>query len=295
MDGRFTPEGRDEYQFVPVRRALASEIDAGSRHGFVSIRVAGAEFFGFRRGDFEASIGLGGRACSCVCRRASLADSKADFSISETRFSESTQAVEHQATGMTGALPLRMPSRFVSDWLWSLVLVVVVVLTYLPIRHAGFVWDDREYITTSPCIAGLSGLKKIWTTSAADISPLTLTTFWVEHGLWGLAALPYHLVNVVLHGICAVLLWRVLRSLQVPGAWLGAALWALHPVQVESVAWISETKNPQSGVFFLLSMLFFLRWLKARDLAWQASRAWEYAFTLVSPHWRWLASRPRSC
>ena len=105
-----------------------------------------------------------------------------------------------------------------------------------------------------------AGWKNIWTTKAADISPLTFTTFWVEHALWGLAPLPYHLVNVLLHGACAVLLWRVLRSLRVPGAWLGAALWALHPVEVESVAWITEMKNTQSGLFFLLSILFFVRW-----------------------------------
>ena len=173
-------------------------------------------------------------------------------------------------------------SWFTGGWLPGLGLVAAVVLTYLPVRHAGFIWDDHEYITTSPCMIGLHGLKTIWTTSAADISPLTLTTFWVEHALWGLAPLPYHLVSVVLHGACAVLLWRVLRNLQVPGAWLGAALWALHPVQVESVAWVSETKNPQSGLFFLFSILFFLKWRNARDQTRQISKGWTYVPMLVS-------------
>ena len=99
--------------------------------------------------------------------------------------------------------------------------------------------------------------------------------------MWGLAPLPYHLVNVLLHGACAVLLWRVLRSLHVPGAWLGAALWALHPVQVESVAWITEMKNTESGLFFLLSILFFVRWLRARDLDGQTGGGWNYALTLL--------------
>ena len=84
-----------------------------------------------------------------------------------------------------------------------------------------------------------------------------------------------------MHGACAVLLWRVLRSLQVPGAWLGAALWALHPVQVESVAWITEMKNTESGLFFLLSILFFVRWLRARDLDGRTGGGWNYALTLL--------------
>jgi len=151
------------------------------------------------------------------------------------------------------------PPWFRRVWLWGLILILFVILAYLPIWHAGFIWDDDAHLTANPCIVGPLGLKEIWTTSAADICPLTLTTFWVEHALWGLGPLPYHLVNVLMHGACAVLLWRVLRSLRVQGAWLGAALWALHPVAVESVAWITEMKNTESGFFFLLSILFFVR------------------------------------
>jgi hypothetical protein len=110
---------------------------------------------------------------------------------------------------------------------------------------------------------------------------LTLTTFWVEHALWGLAPLPYHIVNVLLHGACAVVLWRALRSLHVPGAWLGAALWALHPVEVESVAWITEMKNTESGLFFLLSILFFVRWLRTSGNDGPISGGWNHALTLL--------------
>jgi tetratricopeptide (TPR) repeat protein len=123
-------------------------------------------------------------------------------------------------------------------------------------------------------------LKEIWTTSAAHICPLTLTTFWTEHALWGLNPLPYHLVNVLLHGLSAVMLWRVLRSFRVRGAWLGAALWALHPVAVESVAWIAEMKNTESGLFFLLSILFFVRWLRTKHLGEPNGGAWSYALSL---------------
>jgi tetratricopeptide (TPR) repeat protein len=139
------------------------------------------------------------------------------------------------------------------------VLFAAVVAAYQPVWFAGFIWDDDQYITANPVIVGPLGLKEIWTTSAADICPLTLSTFWVEHAWWGSDPLLYHLVNVFLHGGCAVVLWRVLRALLVPGAWAGAALWALHPVQVESVAWITEMKNTESGLFFLLSILFFAR------------------------------------
>ena len=165
-------------------------------------------------------------------------------------------------------------------WLGALTLMAAVVLAYGPIWRAGFVWDDDLVVTANPVIVGPLGLHEIWTTSAADICPLTLTTFWIEHKLWGLDPLPYHLVNVVLHGASAILLWRVLLSLRVPGAWLGAALWAMHPVQVESVAWISELKNTQSGVFYLLAILFFVKSLKT-DSVDSSRRVANYAFALV--------------
>jgi tetratricopeptide (TPR) repeat protein len=173
----------------------------------------------------------------------------------------------------------RLPSRFNRDWLWGLILVLAVILAYQPVWRAGFIWDDDVVVTANPCITDPLGLKAIWTTSAADICPLTLTTFWMEYALWGLAPLPYHLVNVFMHAVCAVLFWRVLRGLQIPGAWLGAALWALHPVQVESVAWISEMKNTQSCLFYLLTILFFVRWLRTRENPkWGG---WNYALTLL--------------
>jgi tetratricopeptide (TPR) repeat protein len=145
-----------------------------------------------------------------------------------------------------------------------MVLVVAVIVVYLPVWRAGFIWDDDDHLTENPCIIGPLGLKEIWTTSEANISPLTRTMFWLEHAVWGLAPLPYHLVNVLLHAAVGIVLWRLLRLMEIPGAWWGAALWALHPVEVESVAWISEMKNTESALFFLLSILFFLRWLGAR-------------------------------
>jgi len=140
-------------------------------------------------------------------------------------------------------------------------LVLAVLLAYLPVRTAGFIWDDDAHLTENPCIIGPLGFGEIWTSAEANYFPLVLTNLWVQHAFWGLRPLPYHLVNVLMHAAAALLLWRVLRQLKVPGAWLGAALWVLHPVQVESVAWISELKNTQSAVFYLLSIGCFLRWL----------------------------------
>jgi tetratricopeptide (TPR) repeat protein len=167
------------------------------------------------------------------------------------------------------------------DWLLGLILLLAIFLAYQPIWLAGFIWDDDSVVTGNPVITGPLGLKEIWTTHAADICPLVLTTFWVEHALWGLNPLPYHLVNVMLQATCAILLWRVLLGLQIPGAWLGAALWALHPVQVQTAAWITEMKNTQSGLFYLLTILFFIRALKAQAMDQRRSWKWCYALTLL--------------
>ena len=167
------------------------------------------------------------------------------------------------------------------DWLKALLLVVAVHFAYEPAWHGGFIWDDNTHITTNPCIVGPLGFKAIWTSSAATYYPLVLTSFWVQHAIWGLNPLPYHLVNIAMHAACVVLLWLVLRCLKVPGAWLGAALWGLHPVQTESVAWITELKNTQSCLFYLLAIRFFLKWRAAGTFAGRKGTDWDYALALL--------------
>ncbi len=145
----------------------------------------------------------------------------------------------------------------------ALLLVALVVGAYAFSLRGEFLWDDDLHITANPTIIGPLGLKEIWTTARANYFPLVLSNFWVQHALWGLDPLGYRIVTLLFHAGAAVLLWRVLLQLRVPGAWLGAALWALHPVQVESVAWICELKNTQSAVFFLAAIGCYVRWLEA--------------------------------
>jgi protein O-mannosyl-transferase len=146
------------------------------------------------------------------------------------------------------------------NWFLGFLLITLVLIAYARVFNAGFIWDDESHLTQNPCIVGPLGLKEVWTTARAVYYPLVLTTFWALHKVAGLTPWPYHLLNVLLHAGSAVLLWQVLRRLDVRGAWLGAALWALHPVMVQSVAWVTELKNTQSCLFYLLSIFCFLKW-----------------------------------
>jgi len=126
------------------------------------------------------------------------------------------------------------------------------------------VWDDDALVTRNPLIADPHGLARYWfTTQASDYWPLTSTSFWLEWRLWGPHPAGFHLTNVVLHAVSVVLLWRVLVRLHVPGAWLGALLFGVHPLNVESVAWIAERKDVLATFFGLISVLAFFRESKA--------------------------------
>jgi tetratricopeptide (TPR) repeat protein len=144
---------------------------------------------------------------------------------------------------------------------WGLLLVTFTVLIYLPVTGAGFIWDDGYYVHRNPNLQNVDGLARIWFQPGATVQyyPLVFTSFWLEYRLWGLAPVGYHLVNVLLHAGAALILWRLLALLAVPGAWVAAALFAVHPVQVESVAWVAERKNVLSGILYLASAGCFLR------------------------------------
>src|ERR1043166_8634484 len=120
----------------------------------------------------------------------------------------------------------------------------------------------------NPFLKTARGLHDIWfSTKPNDPYPITLTSFWIQWHLWGHNPLGYHVLNVVLHGVCAVLFWRVLGNLALPGAWLAAAVFAVHPVCAGSVAWITEQKNTNSLLFYLLALLCFLKFMRARESA----------------------------
>lgn len=172
-----------------------------------------------------------------------------------------------------GTGPLRAPGQrgaaavsgdvLTGAWYATLIITAATVAAYLPTLSSGFIWDDPDYVVNNANLRDLDGLVRTWTvpTSLPQWYPLVFTTFWAEYQLWGLWAPGYHLTNVLLHALGAVLLHRVLLRLELaPGAALfGALLWSLHPVQVESVAWITERKNTLSLVFYLLAWLALLR------------------------------------
>ena len=149
-------------------------------------------------------------------------------------------------------------------WTAPLVLCLLVLVSYLPAMLWGdFVWDDLVMAAT-PAVRDTSGLRQIWF-SPADIQaeghywPLVYTTFWLQHKLWGFTPAGYHVVNVLLHLANTLLLWRIMRRLAVPGAWVVAAVFAVHPVHVESVAWVIELKDVLSGLCYLAAAWAWIR------------------------------------
>ena len=162
---------------------------------------------------------------------------------------------------------------WLSPWVMSALIFGLVLLCYWPALHGGLVWDDAAHVTT-PDLRSWSGLGRIWREAHAtqQYYPILHTAFWIEHRLWGDATLGYHLVNALLHATSCCLLAFVLRRLwqresadvarhtiPVGAEWIAAVLFAIHPVGVESVAWISEQKNTLSLVFYLTAALAYLK------------------------------------
>jgi tetratricopeptide (TPR) repeat protein len=152
--------------------------------------------------------------------------------------------------------PSGVRAALAASWLLLLCLAV-----YAPVRSAGFIWDDDQNVSQNRNLEDAAGLARIWLEprTSQQYYPLVHTGFWLERRLWGLDPRGYHVTNVLLHALCAVLLWRVLLALRVPGALLAASLFAVHPVMVESVAWITERKNVLSLAFALGALAAYLR------------------------------------
>ncbi len=158
--------------------------------------------------------------------------------------------------------------------LGAVLIALVTFIVYLPVLKAGYIWDDDTALTENPLIRSVAGLRDIWfSTKPYDYFPLTFTSFWLEWRLWGANPAGYHVVNVLLHIVGAILFWRVLARLRIPGAWLAATVFAVHPVAVASVAWVAERKNTLSLVFYLWSLLCYFRFDSESGNATNGSRA----------------------
>ena len=179
--------------------------------------------------------------------------------------------------------------------LLSVVKVVVIVagamIAYVPAMRGGFVWNDNSYVHKNRLLSEptAANLGKIWTireVSRADGAqyyssyteqyyPMVFTSFWIEANIWGNQnPTGFHVVNVLLHIANALLVWLICRRLGIGWGWLAGAIFALHPMAVESVAWITERKNVLSGLFYLLAMLSYLRFERER-------RWWFYVAAML--------------
>jgi tetratricopeptide (TPR) repeat protein len=157
------------------------------------------------------------------------------------------------AVAVLSRLPLGVPAGI-------MLIAVVIFMAYLPSINGGFVLDDGLLLTENKIINASDGLHRIWsTTESVDYWPATNTTFWIEWRLWGMHPAGYHVTNLILHMAESLLIWLILRKLSIPGAFLAALIFAVHPVNVESVAWIAQRKDLTAMLFFLLSILWYLK------------------------------------
>ena len=177
-------------------------------------------------------------------------------------------------------------------WLFGVLLAALTIFAYRPAWNGGFLWDDDVYITNNELLTAPDGLRRIWFSldSPSQYFPLVYSTFRIEHALWGLNPTGYHWVNLLLHVANALLVWRVLARLNVPGAWLAGAIFALHPVQVESVAWITERKNVLMGFFFLLTLLAWLAFVDERT-----KRPWSFYVLALILYMLALSAKTTAC
>jgi tetratricopeptide (TPR) repeat protein len=200
-------------------------------------------------------------------RSGSLYDEPAVTSLLAVKHRRRPVAASSKRTGDTS----------IRSGLLALAIVLGTFLAYLPALQAGFVWDDDDYVTENRTLREGDGLLHIWLepTSIPQYYPMVHTTYWIEYQLWEKDPRGYHAVNIGLHAFAALLLWQVLSRLGVPGAWLAAAVFAVHPVHAESVVWITERKNVLSAVFYLAALLSYLRLFGLQDDGAKVSSRWR--------------------
>jgi protein O-mannosyl-transferase len=179
---------------------------------------------------------------------------------------------------------MKSSGRIQREWWTAIGIMAVVLWIYAPLLSAGYIWDDDAYVTENRNLQTAEGLKRIWVSprSSPQYYPLVFTSFWIEQQVFGDTATAHHASNVFLHLVNAVLLWAILRRLGVAAAFVIAAMFAVHPVHVESVAWITERKNVLSGSFYLASGLCYLHAVAVSNL--RRERAG------IVGDWRWYAA-----
>ena len=173
----------------------------------------------------------------------------------------------------------------------GVLLFLLAIVVFYPAFQAGFIWDDDQLLTVNQQVHDPHGWWTLWVSpQTADYFPLNSTTLWVQYqlgqyfSLWNIEFLQhyanqgfwngYHIMNVLFHGTAVILTWQTLKRLRIPGAWVAAALFAVHPVCVESVAWISEGKNTVSQIFLLLAIIHYVRFE-------EKGRVWRYVAAVL--------------
>ena len=177
----------------------------------------------------------------------------------------------------------RVASRSWWDLIFAALLIIVTFLVYQPAWRGKPILDDTMHVTNTIELRSINGLVHLWIDPPTNrqYHPLLDTVYWIEDKLWGESLLGYHLVNISLHLVAAFLLLKILRRLEVSGAWIATAIFALHPVQVESVAWMTELKNTLSGVLFFGSLLAYLHFDQTRSARWYATVLFLFSLGLL--------------
>ena len=198
--------------------------------------------------------------------------------------SQPSKIPEH-APAAVAAPPVAIPRlRFSpTDIRNGALLFIALLIAYFPALTGAEVWDDAGHITPTK-LRSLEGLYRIWFQFGASQQyyPLLHSAFWVEHRIWGDWVVGYHVITLLFHAIAAYLIVAIMRRLSLPGGWLAACIFALHPVSTESVAWISEQKNTLSAVFYLSSAFCYLRFDKERRRTSYALALLFYVMALLS-------------
>jgi tetratricopeptide (TPR) repeat protein len=171
----------------------------------------------------------------------------------------------------------RQASAFAQIAPGAVLIFLLAFAAYWPVLRGQFIWDDPLLVEKNPLVTHTLNLRTVW--FQTDF-PLSVVAFWLQWLCWGNNAAGYHTVNILLHALNSVLVWRVLTRLNVRGAWLAGAIFAVHPVCAASVAWISEFKNTLSLPFFLLSISLYLR--GDSQNAQHGTRSTQYAWYALS-------------